>query len=219
MKDFFTYVFSPIISGLLGVVLGSWLTLRIQKKAEVRADIKDIRNRLIFLRANLEAYEYIIIAQAEDYIRGGYNYALNCTESRFAGMTSISSKESDERIEKIRDKYELTIFEFRKLTAELKTFSDQKQAIEKLLLPFNNEDFDKWNFKFNAMETEKELNDYLVENKEDMFGQGGKSMEPTKSVREKNQEFKSQFKDLYILVDAQIYSLMPKEIITLNSSN
>ena len=207
-----TYLISPLI-GFVGVLIGSVLTFLIQSRMAVNADIKELRNRLIYLLANLEAYEYLMLAQSEDYHRAAYLYALTYTSIRLIeGLRNSSSKAEADRLELLRENYETTVFEFRKLISEFRTLSSQREQLELLLVPLYTEEFDKWNFMFNAMSSESELKKYFSENREDLFGQGGTSIEPTNSVKRTKSMISTQFGLIYSLIDNQINKLLPKEI-------
>jgi len=213
MNDLLLQFIKLLAGGIVGAAFATWLSFRYQKISIVRAEVKEIRNRLIFIRANMEAYEYALLAQADDYTRIACRYASKYTHDRFSHTANDQTvQELAEKLEATREKYETTMFEFRKLVSELKTLTNEHERIEQFMVPFIKEDFDKWNFRFNAMKTKDELIKYEKENKEDQFGQGGQSIEPTKSIREKKQLFVEHFTLLYTLTDQHIGRLLPKEI-------
>lgn len=202
----------PIISSLLGVIIGAWLAFRYQKKTIVRTEVKELRNRLIFIKSNLEAYEYILLAITEDLHYICYRYALKYTRNRLSHLgDDLNAQELADRLESTREKYELKMFDFRKLISEFKSLSNEHKPIERIMSPFINEDYDKWNKQFNRIELESELLEYEKLNNEDIFGQGGKSIEPSKTISEKKELFATQFSLLYELADKHILKLQPKD--------
>jgi hypothetical protein len=203
---------SPL-GGLIGVFMGAWIAFHYQKKAIVRNELKEIRTRTIFIKANLEAYEYILLAQYEDYVWIAYRYASAYTFHRFNIRPSSNRVNGLAlELESIRMKYENMMFEFRKLISELKGLTNKHNEIEKLMQPFINEEFNTWNLKFNTMMVAKEFTDFMELNKEDEFGQGGDQIEPTLSTNIKKKEFVDNFTKLYSIADYHINKLIPKDL-------